>query len=44
MNSIAAQSYFGGPKPAKNSASDEQQAKLKENGESEDNEASKGGK
>ena len=44
MNSIAAQSYFGGPKPAKNSASEEQQAKLKDKADSEDHEFAKGGK
>ena len=44
MNSLAAQSYFGGPKPAKNSASEEQQAKSKDKTDSEDHESAKGGK
>ena len=44
MNSIAAQSYFGGPKPTKNSASEEQQAKPKDKTDSVDHESAKGGK
>ena len=44
MNSIAAQSYFGGPKPAKNSATEDHQAKTKDKVGSEVDEASNGGK